>query len=210
MAVENPVIGTLFINGGPMGFSEKYHLSTVDLSSSIPVFKKLAQWRATILPRGFEIVWARVAFADTLRLSKAAIDAPLQPHDDGTPAADAAGYGVVNKIQDGLVFRYETAAGQHVSRTFRAIVDQKIEDDELVGAIDTVTAAPAVIPAGVTADYLTNFGDFLNYTITNTVHSKKLSSNPNSFELTAWEKVIFRRTGTRDTGRPFGMPAGRR
>lgn len=210
MAVPNPIIGTLFINGGTKGWSEKYFLNDTTLAAAKATMNQLCLWRASIMPRDFKMVWARVAFMDKLRNSKAVLAAPLSPNDDGTPAADTAGYGPVNITEDALLFRFETAAGEFATRHVRGIPDQQMTDDELANALTIPATPPAAIPAGITANWIVNLGSFLSYLKNSTVQGKILTRNPLSVELTPWESVLFRRSAIRRTGRPFDTSHGRR
>ncbi len=210
MEVANPMIGTLFINGGEQGWAEKYWLPDNTFASAITNFNKLCQWRASVLPRDFRLVWARVVFADKARNSKAAITAPLLPNDDGTPGADTAGYGPVNKTEDAVLYRFEVATGEFANRIWRGFVDQQIADDELAAAITVPATPPAAVPAGITADYLVNFGSFISYVMNNTVYSHVISNKPKNYGILTWERAIFRRTAMRRTGRSFLTSRGRR
>ncbi len=210
MLSSNPVIGTLFINGGTKGWSEKYYLPETTLAAAKTNFAVLCAWRAAVMPRDFKMVWARVAFMDALRQSKAVLSGPLSPNDDGTTAADTAGYGPVNNTEDALLFRFETSVGDFATRSIRGIPDNQVTDDELTAALTIPASPPAAVPAGITADWLVNLGSFLSYLKANTVQGKVISRAPLSVDLNAWESVLFRRSAIRRTGRPFDTSVGRR
>lgn len=206
----NPIMGTLFINGGTKGWSEKFWLTDSTLATAMVSFNLLCKWRASLLAKDFTIAWARVTFADTLRNSKAAILAPLLPTGDDTPAAVTQGFGVVNKTEDGFLFRFETADGQWANRIIRGVPDQDLTDDEIVGNLVINPTPPAVVPAMGVLTWLSFLGNYVGYLVNNTVQSKRLPGNPRTWNLTAWDRAIFRRAAIRRTGRPFDTSRGRR
>lgn len=206
----NPMIGTLFINGGTKGWSEKYWLTDSSYTTALITFGQLCKWRASLLATDFTIAWARVSFADTLRDSKAAIVAPLNPTGDGTPAALAQGFGVVNKTEDGFLFRFETSGGKWCNRIVRGVPDQDLTDDQMVGALVIPATPPAAVPAMGALTWLSFLGNYLSYVLNSTVQSSLLPTKPRSWNLTAWDRVIYRRAAIRRTGRPFDTSRGRR
>lgn len=205
-----PMVGVLYVDGGPQGFSEKYFLPQSNYTAAIANFSKLVAWRATLLANDFSINWARVSFLPNPREAKAAISAPVLAIGTTVAGAVANKFGPTNKIEDALLFRFETAEGLYSNRQIRALPDAIIADDVSTVAFAELAAAPADVPTDPTADtWLDCLKGYVAYVRDNTVHSRKALGPLQAWDLTEFNKAIFRRASVRKTGRPFGTPAGR-
>lgn len=209
--------GTLFISGNESGWSERYCLGDVTLSEAKTVMAKLANWRAAIMPGGFELVWCQVHNTDVARLAKAVIANPLPNLYDGDETnAEDRGFGKTNILRDAFHLRFEDADGHWANRLIRSIVDPEIVDDL---ASHSFPAATSPLPDAVPAIVLTTGPTYMQYVRNFAEHVKvnvkipvRLKADPGGFkwELFPAESVTFRGVTTRMTGRPFGQSRGAR
>ncbi len=204
------MVGALFINGGSQGWSEKYWLPDLNYPSAVTNFGMLCQWRASLLPDGFEMVWARVSFPDTKRDAMAAITQPLFPLTYPPPTIPStAGFGPVNKTEDGLLFRFQTAGGRWSNRIIRGIPDSDITDDLIVGGLAIPGAPPLTVPALGTNTWPFYLANFVSYLVLHTVSPIRLQVKPPIYDSVAWQSALYRRTAMRRTGGPFMRTKGR-
>lgn len=199
------MVGTLFINGGEFGLSEKYFLPQVAYADAQTNFLNLCKWRGNLLGDDFKLVWARVSYPDSERDSKAVLGAPIGPLDPTASDREDSGFGVVNKTQDALLFRFETAEGKWATRRIAGIPDVDVTDDAIVGSLTLVSTAAVTIPtaigAGVT--FLTQLANFVAYVRANTIHPVLRKGTAGTYDLFAWDRVVYRRTAIKKAGRPF-------
>lgn len=199
------MVGTLHINGGEFGLSEKYFLPQVAYADAQANMLKLCQWRGNLLADDFKIVWSRVSYPDSERESKAVLSGSIGPLDPTATARDAAGFGTVNKTQDALLFRFETAEGKFAARRLAAIPDIDVEDDAIVGALTLVSSPASTIPTAIASGvtFLTQLANFVAYVKANTLHPVLRKGTAGTFDLFAWDRVVYRRTTIKKAGRPF-------
>lgn len=200
---------SLFGASGSLGFSESYLLkdSVPSFSAGIPIGQQIALRRQACLAAEDSIIWARIAFTDSLHRSKALISGPLIGFNDPDPPAASIGRTTVNKVADGLLLRFETADGQYGNRIMRSIPDVKLVDELWTDAPVTFPA-PAAAPKIATDPWLDAFKDFVAYVRDNTTWAHKTSNSPLTYDTFDWATVVFRRSAMKRTGRVFGTPVG--
>lgn len=208
-------IGTLFFEYKNWGWSEKYVLNSPTdpgypslLDGANQLFEG-AKLRAFMLGAGCRISYARVSLASVLRDSVNAIYSPL---DAGLVDAEDDAE-VINNPQTSAVIRCDDMGGKFVLRGFRGLRDSWVEDAALTAAIfssnpsSDAVITPAVPPLLDTATNATKW--FLLWMKQNTVMARKNVLNPTIWTTFPIKYISFRKVGSRDTGRPFGVSRGR-
>lgn len=217
---KNLMIGTLFINFKNSGWSEKYILCGGDASpdstnltyeQAATNFGLIVAARALLLGLNCDIAWARVSAAVQKRESYPAISVHQ-------PALEVTGDGgTIEKISDPEVcmnFRFDDGAGRFYTRSFRGLRDSWVTDFDTDGlafsanpAHDAALETPTAPATLLTADQAIK--NFL-IRMKNLTLGVKLTGDPvNPWRTFAIPRSSFRRIKDRQTGRPFGMSAGK-
>lgn len=203
------ILGTVHINGGTKGFSERVCLLAHNAlnQAAADTHNLIARGRAVLMSDGFSMEWAKITAADLMRNRKASIITQLAPLGDGSNDATTQGFGVCNNIQNALLFSGETAEGKFASEHVRAIPDQQISDDLFTQAfaeINPPVAVPTAFVAGAAPAGTWWLDQLKNYLALLRVHTCHLRALPDgTYEKTPWEKFIYRRVSNLYTGRPF-------
>jgi hypothetical protein len=212
MPTPNPIIGVAYIRDKGEGFSESYGIDAASLTQAQTAFQSWCLYRANVLSRGGELHYARVSYRDTPNEALPCVAAALKSLSSPT-ATDQDEF--CNDPGNGLRFRFSTNSGVSVTRIFRDVADELIND-----FAEWINFNPATVlgfggnpPAPTAAESWTvAFHKLVAKTIGVCRHVKKITSGPNigQYDLLTYDQVMSRGPGYRKTGVPFGQSPGRR
>jgi len=216
------MIGTLYINGGGVGWAEKHFISTpqaspptaADYTDATNRFFKICTTRSWLLAAGFTIVWARVSSTFAVRDSVAAIAGPIVGGLLADETPPEAVLEVCNEPDDALLYRFEDGVGRFGQRMVRGLRDSWITDTKAVGALTGPIFGPGTYTAGGYANpTVKNRGNVLNnYLVSlqeNTIMAAKKVAGPNNWITFPLTNVIYRYAANRKSGNPFQRSHGR-
>ncbi len=209
MSVPNFIRGKLWINHtGGKGFSESYDMNTTDRSTARVLFASILNYRSLLLPLNTSIVYHSLSLIDSTRdvdLVPTFLSEPAETDAETGNGVEACAY-----LETGIHVRYYTADGKRSSRIFRGIRDSWEEGGVLTvtptayGSFGALPAAAAGLTDGEA------LGSFLTAVLTNTVKTKKLATDPVTYDVFSWQGYGIRGISDRDCGPGFSYGRGRR
>lgn len=211
-------IGRVYTQKDAKGPSYVYTLGETSLQDAKPKLLEIVNYLKLLLPYNAYITYAAVHLSDREKNALQVIGAfagnvPLE-EDTATSAIDYRE--PCNNAGTCFNFKFQTVDGKYCNRPIRLLRDSWVSNDYMTslalvnGQID---ASTVYFPAEVSGNY-TGVNALKNYLLSvmknSYLHQKKVVAGAVQHNLLAFDSVIFRGVGTRDTGRPFGMSRGRR
>lgn len=222
----------LHMNVWPGGFTERYHLRDMDLTSAMACAGHIAYLRAGFFrEESCEIPLVLLKDEKIDRWSIAAFDRPLVGSyvggEDAAEGVNPAG-GIINNVQDAVSVRMEAANGKKSPRFIQAAMDYAIVNHQLQkageveydtlnagGPTPTVTLLTAPVQLLGFWEGVKKLRDFL---VAKCCMIKKEDAGLNPDGVQTWTiksahnftQMVLRGASTRKVGRPFDSPHGRR
>jgi hypothetical protein len=213
--------GIVYFRYQGQGWSERYNFATGgDLQQAIDDFTPIIYGRTAFMGEGVEIIYARVFDTDSAKKAREVpLPYPLGPHKswltDVASKGNIADYLTEPNDPDVCVqMRFETAAGDFWQRYFRGIPDSWVDDNDLAcGVGDLLIPRPngqAEVEMGPSgnAGHKSVCQSFWSYLIRKTKYAHKTGLG--QYTTANFGFILFRKVASKKTGRPFGIPAGRR
>lgn len=191
MSALNIFIGRIFFSGSPQGFSEAYFCKGTTKDAAVLNLQALVTKRRAMLHESIDIVYSNVSQLGVKRDSYIAQDDVLSGDSTITTWQP-------NRLADAILLRQETATGKVANRYVHGVPDGVIvnglyDGSLLAGAWDTVLD-----------DYITKVKSETAYL------NKVDKTDPTTWVLVDWNKVIKRGATSKKLGRPFDLRRGRR
>lgn len=200
----------MYFSGDGAGWSERCFIIASSRSSAITAAKTIGDLRLAILPNTCQMDWMKVTEFGGSRDSSAVYTSYPQV---GTWAGDSDGSTEAdyspNRIEDALVLRFETDAGEFTQRYLHGVPDVTVNQDELNRGISTASSVPAVPLVGAPT-WAVAVGGYMYLLKTTTFLFRQRTSGANVVkEQSAIANISVRRIRGHKTGRPFGLQVGR-
>ena len=158
--VQNPLRVRLFINRGPVGWSEGWNILETDWTRALSIALQLAQARSRLMSSDCVLEWASLASLTPPYLEQPVITAALTPLPQWGPAI---------LPQQGILFNFGTVSGAYTNRLFRAMDGTQIANKTWVTPNLLIPAAIPALPVNLaTASkellFQNTLSTFMNYT----------------------------------------------
>lgn len=221
---------TMFLDVLDQGWSESVDLQPMPLASAMLRAKELCRLRMAMYHAGnARMSFARLTDVETVNWTQSVLDEPLDGLYDpavGTAEPQFTG-GICNNVETGMLIRIEAAAGKRAMRCLRAIPDYLVEGNQIQkrgeASASTINADVPPIYPGL-ADSISAIGAWQvikwirNFWVANCCILKRSGPLFNTTTNTNYyigsgeliNRIMIRGKSVRKTGRPFGMPRGRR
>lgn len=213
--VTNAVQLTMYFEGLDQGWSEKVDLGDISLASALTAGASFVNYRLTFLPSGCFLKYAKVSSKGKPADSKMIVkNYPVAGEWDGTDLAvpddtDAQHY--PSQANDALQVRFETDDGKSSNRFIHGIPDAVAVADELLTTVaDTGIAPVALATVQAMNTWAARVNEYLALLRTSgQLFRQRVIGAVTVMQTSPIERVIYRQLGSRKTGRPFGISAGR-
>lgn len=184
----------LFFEAEGQGWSERYWLTDASATAAKARAGTIIPARMAALPEAVSLIWAMVSDTNVSRDSY-----QVMPEDETGRVGSLVGATyVMQRPQDTLLYRYETAAGKWALRHFHGIPDKNIVE----GVFVTTLAGDA---------FVTAIANLIGIVQTNTVLRRVTAVGPPVTEVAEpFTSVGFLRVSSHKVGRPFDQRPGRR
>lgn len=192
------------------GWSEVYNFPQQTYSpQAMTNLQKLVQLRSYWMAVDVQITYARLSLAGIPKDAQAFDGLPVWHKHVPKPGAPLSSGLYVNDIWTGPQFRFETAEGRWGIRIFRGVWDDMVGEMRVSESSDLELREDGtnVDPFGNATQH-SKMKTFLYFLKTETCYVRK-TTGATPYDVRSWNRVLFRRLGKRDTGRPFGLFHGR-
>lgn len=191
MPALNIFIGHIYYSGTPQGFSEAYYLKGTTKDAAVLNLQALVTKRKAMLHESIEIVFSNVSQLGVKR------DSFITQNDVQAGDSTITTW-QPNRLSDAILLRQETATG-------------KVSNRYVHGVPDGVIVAGLYDAAALTGAWDTTLDDYITKVLSETAYLNKVDkTDPTTWVLVDWAKVVKRGATSHKVGRPFDLRRGRR